>query len=207
MKRLANTRTPDAYDVHRAKRFIDNMVTYGKGQDKGLKGEVLSAIKSLRRNLDSSLDEAFPEYNKVNTQYADTIKAIDAFQDAIGRKINLDSPNVDKALGTASRKLMSNYQTRVNLIDSLDDIDSVISKYGGKFDDDLLTQVLFFDELNAVFKPAARASFQGDISKEVMRGIRSGESLKEVAAEKVIDKVRNINEEQALKTIKELLSR
>jgi hypothetical protein len=83
LNRLANTDIPDAYGIHRAKRFIDNMVTYGKAQEKGLKGEVLRAIKRLRHNLDSVLDESFPEYNKVNTQYSDHRQALDALQDQI----------------------------------------------------------------------------------------------------------------------------
>lgn len=206
LKRLTNTKPPDAFDVHRMKRFIDQQVTFGKKGD-GLKGEAEGVIKRLRRNLDKSLDDAFPEYNQVNTQYADTIQVLDEFQTAAGRSLNLDSPNVDKALGTASRKLMSNYQSRVALMDSLDNMERVITKYNGKFDDDLLTQVLFFDELNTVFKPAARASFQGDINKVGQRMLRSGptkEGLIDTAMEGV-QALRGINDDGAIRAMEELL--
>jgi hypothetical protein len=206
LKRLTSTKPPDAFDVHRMKRFIDQQVTFGKKGD-GLKGEAEGVIKKLRRNLDKSLDDAFPEYNQVNTQYADTIQVLDEFQTAAGRSMNLNSPNVDKALGTASRKLMSNYQSRVALMDSLDNMERVITKYGGNFDDDLLTQVLFFDELNTVFKPAARTSLQGEMGKVGQRVLRSGltRETRAEAAMEGIQALRGINDDGAIRAMEDLL--
>lgn len=202
----------DAYDMHRLKRYIDEQVTYGKTTE-GLSGKAERTLKNLRADIDASLDAQFPEYNRVNTQYADTIGALDAFQDAAGTKVNLFGENSEKALGTVSRRLLSNTQSRVNLIDSIKNIDDVAKKYGTTFDDDIMTQVLFADELDKVFGPAARTSLQGDVGKGVKRGLETAAGQRTLtgigidAASAAIEKARGINEQNAFKSIKELLAR
>jgi len=202
----------DAYDMHRLKRYIDEQVTYGKSTE-GLSGKAERTLKSLRADIDASLDAQFPEYNRVNTQYADTIGALDAFQDAAGTKVNLFGENSEKALGTVSRRLLSNTQSRVNLIDSIKNIDDVAKKYGTTFDDDIMTQVLFADELDKVFGAAARTSLQGDVGKGVKRGLETATGQRTLtgigidAASAAVEKARGINEQNAFKSIKELLAR
>ena len=138
-KRGAN---PDAFELHRMKRFIDEVVTYGKAGE-GLTGKTERILKQLRTNLDSTLDDAFPAYNEANTIYADTIGALDALQDVAGRKMDLFGPNADKATGTLLRRMMSNAQSRVNLVDAVDNLEVVAKRYGSKFGDDISTQMLF----------------------------------------------------------------
>ena len=210
ISRMKNTKVPDAYDVHRLKKFIDEQVTYGKNAE-GLGGTTEGLLKSLRRDLDGALDARFPEYNKVNTVYAETIDALDSIQDAAGKKLNFTGKNADKATGTLLRRLMSNVQSRVNLIDSIDDIDR-IAKRSGPFNDDLMTQVLFADELDAVFKPVARSSFQGQIGQAVKRGAEvasGGRTWTDLVVDGLTSKansLRGINEGSAIQAIKELLS-
>lgn len=209
INRMRNTQTPDAYDVHRLKRFIDEQVTYGKSA-KGLAGKSEGIVKKLRSNLDAVLDESFPQYNRVNTQYSETIQALDSFQSAVGSKIDLSGANADKAIGTVSRRLLGNAQSRVNLLDAIDEVQSVAVSHGGKFDDDLLSQVLFVDELDSVFGSSTRTSLQGDVQKVVDRAARGGfkEGVVSHAIDKageVVDNIRGVNEEAALKAIKELL--
>jgi len=206
-KRLSSTNTSDAYDVHRMKRFIDEQVSYGKSAE-GLSGKTEGIMKGLRRNLDAALDSSFPEYDRVNTRYADTRGALDSLQSVAGKKIDLTGKNAEKAVGTLLRRLMSNVQSRVNLVDAIDEVEGVATKYGGKFDDDLLTQVLFADELDSVFKPVARTSFQGQIGQAVDRAAKAAQGPKAVAIEaagSLADRARGINEEQAFKAIKRLL--
>jgi hypothetical protein len=91
VKRLSSGKrgaTPDAHELHRMKRYIDEIVTYGK-EGEGLKGKTERILKSLRRDLDDTLDSNFPDYNTANTMYADTVSALDAFQDVAGRKMDL----------------------------------------------------------------------------------------------------------------------
>jgi hypothetical protein len=202
---------PDAHDMHRMKKFIDENVTYGKTAE-GLGGKTESVLKSLRRDIDEALDGQFPEYDKVNTTYSDTVNALDSLQDAAGKKMDLFGKNADKAVGTLLRRLMGNAQSRVNLSDSIDSVESVAKKYGGQFSDDIKTQMLFADELEGVFQPATRTSFKAEIGKEVQRGIEQAAQPSVIGAVaegagKLAEKVRGISEDAAMKAINELLER
>lgn len=193
---------PDAFELHRLKRFIDENVTFGKGGE-GLSGKTERILKNLRRNLDQTLDTNFPDYDRVNTAYSETIGVIDALQDVAGKKMNLTGKNADKAAGTLMRRIMSNAQSRVPLLDSVSDIEGIARKHGGTFDDDLLSQVLFVDELDAVFKPVARTSFQGQIVQAIPT---SKADLAAKAVKKGVDVVRGVNEPAAFKAIKSVLN-
>lgn len=196
---------PTAYDLHQTKKYIDELVTYGK-QGEGLSGRVENILKSLRHNIDETLDGQFPEYNAVNTQYAETIGALDSLQEVAGKKLNLSGGNADKALGTLLRRVMSNAQSRVPLIDAIADLEGMAQKYGSKFDDDLIAQVLFADELDAVFKPVARTSFEGLIDRSVGRRVpRSKSDLVDRAAEMAEEVFFGDQEERAFAAIRSLL--
>lgn len=198
----------DAYDLHKLKKFIDEGVSYGKGGDKGLTGKAEGIIKGLRRNIDGILDEKFSAYNRVNTKYAETRGVIDDFQGIAGKKMDLTGPNAEKAVGTLMRRIMSNTQSRVNLLDSINNIEGMAVKHGGKFGDDLLSQVMFADELDRVFGTVARTSLQGQVSQAVERTARTAISPREEAVGligKTAEKMRGINEEGAFKSIKALL--
>lgn len=215
--RMRETRAPDGRDMHRLKRFIDEQVSFGKSGE-GLTGRTEGILKNLRRNIDGILDQRFSEYDRVNTQFSETISAIDALQDVAGKKMNLTGPNAQKATGTLLRRLMSNAQSRVRLLDAVDEIEAVSSKFApgaprltgvGGQKSDLLTQILFVDELDSVFGPVARTSFQGQIDQAIRGGassIRGGavDVAVDVAA-KAAEKARGINEAGAFKSIKELL--
>ena len=208
--RMKNQQDIDAYGVHRMKKFIDEQVTYGKST-KGLAGKSESILKNLRRNLDAALDNEFTEYNRVNTTYSDTIGAIDELKSSAGKKLNLFGDNADKATGTLLRRLMSNAQGRVTLMDAIDSVENVSKKYGAKLDDDITTQVLFADELDRMFGAPAKTSFQGEISKATTKASQAGRSkdgMYSAIADKVgdvLEYARGINEEAAIKSMEELL--
>jgi len=207
--RLAKDKAPNAYELHRVKKYIDENVTYGK-QGEGLGGKTESILKNLRRNIDGILDDEFKDYDAANTKYADTISALDDIQDVAGRKMDLSGGRADKATGTLLRRVMSNSQSRVRLLDSIDEIEGVAAKYGGKFDDNLMSQTLFFDELDRMFGATARTSFQGQIGQAIEGAARAATptgmgdlAIKGVA--KGVEKARGINESGAFRAIKELL--
>lgn len=201
VKRMRDTKAPDAFDGHRLKKFIDEQVSFGKVAE-GLTGRTENILKSLRRNLDQELDKSFPSYDKVNSDFAETKSALDALQDVAGRKTDLFGPNADKAIGTLLKRTMSNAQSRVRLIDAINEIESTAKNKGFKFDDDLMSQVLFADELDAVFKPLARTSFQGQIVQAIPT---SKADVIASAAQKAAETVRGINEPAAFKAIKDML--
>lgn len=212
LERLSTAKAPDAYGVHTAKRFIDTQVNFGKKNlANPLTAQAERALKNLRRNLNESLGEKFPVYKAANDKYADTITALDDLQKAAGTQIDFDSPNANKALGTAMRKLTSNYGTRANLIDSLDQANQVASKYGMKLDDDIMNQLIFVNELDRMFGAAAQTSLKGQVSEAMQTGldIARGNAAQR-AMELVVEKAQNlrgVNKENAIKAMEEILKR
>jgi hypothetical protein len=212
LERLSTVKAPDAYGVHTAKRFIDTQVNYGKKNlANPLTSQAERALKNLRRNLNQSLGDSFPEYKAANEKYADTITALDNLQRAAGTQIDFDSPNANKALGTAMRKLTSNYGTRANLIDSLDQANQVASKYGMKLDDDIVNQLIFVNELDRMFGAAADTSLKGQMSQALETGVEiargnAAQRAMELVAEKA-QNLRGVNKENAIKAMEEILKR
>lgn len=212
LERLSTAKAPDAYGVHTAKRFIDTQVNYGKKNlANPLTSQAERALKNLRRNLNQSLGEKFPDYKAANEKYADTITALDDLQKAAGTQIDFDSENANKALGTAMRKLTSNYGTRANLIDSLDQANQVASKYGMKLDDDIVNQLIFVNELDRMFGAVADTSLKGQMSQALETGVdiaRGGAARRavELLAEKA-EGLRGVNKENAIKAMEEILKR
>ncbi len=224
VKRMSSATPPDARELHRLKKFIDEQVTFGKNAE-GLAGQAERVLKGLRANINQTLGDRFPNYKAANLQYSETIGALDTFQDVAGRKMNLTGPNADKATGTLMRRLMSNAQSRVRLLDSINEIESVAKEFGGRLtgqkliggkvqkglESDLLSQVLFADELDAVFGPAARTSLQGQFDQALKQGATAAASPTGLfqagvdVAGKGVEKLRGINEREAFKSIKQLL--
>lgn len=222
-RRMTGDKAPDAYELHRMKRFIDEQVSYGKAGE-GLTGKSESVLKSLRRDIDSVLDENFSEYDKANTMYADTIQAIDDMQRAVGRSIDFTSNNADKSLGTSMRTILSNNKSRGRVTDAVMQLDEVARKYPAQLAIEgprkagrkaSLTQlILFADELDSRFKPVARGSFQGQIEQVANRGrqIATSGSATMAATDAAVgaigrglDKIKGVSDEKAFTAMRELL--
>ena len=212
LERLSATNVPDAFGIHTAKRFIDTQVDYGKRNPANpLTAQAERTLKNLRKNLNTTLGEAFPDYRAANTKYSDTITALDDLQKSAGTQIDFDSPNAEKALGTAMRKLTSNYGTRANLIDALDQSNQTATKYGLKIDDDVVNQLIFVNELDRMFGAAAQTSLKGQVAEAIQTGVdiaRGGAARRavELLAEKA-EELRGINRENAVKAMEGLLKR
>jgi hypothetical protein len=212
LERLSTVKAPDAYGIHTAKRFIDTQVDYGKRNlANPLTAQAERTLKNLRRNLNQTLGDNFPEYKAANDKYSDTKTALDDLQDAAGTKIDFESPNAPKALGTAMRKLTSNYGTRASLIDALDQANQASTKYGMKIEDDIVNQLIFVNELDRMFGAAAQTSLKGevasakDIGVDIARGKIAQRAL-DLLSEKA-EELRGINKENAVKAMEELLKR
>lgn len=214
-KRITAIDSGNAYKMHQLKRYIDQNVSYGKSSSaEGLTAKTESVLKGLRSDIDSALDSSFPKYDKVNTQYSDTIRAIDDFQGAAGGTINLFGDNADKSLGTVTRRLLSNAQSRVGLIDAMKSVDDVTQKYGAKYNDDIMTQAMFANALDKHFGAAAKTSLLGDLetagSSALERSIRGDATFAGLGIEgfkAVKNKVQGKNEENSYKALKALLQR
>lgn len=220
----------DAETVHDMKKILDNHISYGKTKD-GLSADAESILRSFRAGLDEALDTRFPEYDAANLAYAETIDAINKFQDVAGKKLDLTSPSARSAAGQEMRKVLSNYGSRQRLVDAVDQIEATASKYKGhgvapdgtiliedmgaitsKFDDDLLSLTLFDNELDGRFTPSARGGFENLVSRKVTRAAQSAASpntaldLGVQAAGLVGDKLKGVTDETAFKAMRDLLA-
>jgi hypothetical protein len=206
-KRMS-TDTPDAYAVHRAKRFIDNQVEFGK-KTEGLVGDTERVVKALRFDLNNVLRDFSENYAMANTKYSEAIGALDDLRSVVGAKVNLEGENVDKALGQESRKLLSNYQSRVTMIDALDNLERTARKYGFQANDSITNQVIVANEIDRMFGTVAETSIKGIMEQAGRTGIEVAQGgVRQAAmdlAAGVLEKVRGINEENAVKSIKKLL--
>jgi len=211
--RMANTKNPDAYDVHRLKRAIDQTVVYGKSNSKSLWPDVENSVKSLRKNLDATLDKNFESYNAANTKYSETIQALDDFQKTAGNKIDLFGEGSDKQLGILSRRLLSNVQSRQELTNAIKQMQETSKAYGNKVPDDILSQITFANELDNMFGPAAKSSLAGEQSagtKAALRDMSQSHGIYDLAAkgaQKIADKARGVNQDNAYKSMRELLAK
>jgi hypothetical protein len=211
LSRMYETNTPrNASDVHRLKEYLDTQIDYGSNPQNKLTNRAERIIKDLRRGLNTVLGDKFPAYKAANERYSDSIGALNDLQKGVGTSIKLDGDNVASALGTASRKLTSNYATRVNLMDSLELLDQVAAKHGMKINDSVINQVIMANEIDRMFGATADTSLKG-IMQQVERGvdIARGDALTAglSMAKEGFDRARGINEANAIKAMEELLRR
>lgn len=196
-KRLKNT-SIDASDAHFAKRLIDQKVSFG-GAEGGFSGQIDNAIKALRSGINDSLKTEFPAYAKANKKYSDTINAINNFQDSVGSKVDLSSP---QALGVSARRFTSNTQSRAKMIDAVDEIQEVLRDSGIQYKDDVLTQSHVANALENRFKTQGATTFKGEIrrgAEQAARGDTTGIALDVVGT--AIDKVRGVTDDKALEAL------
>lgn len=207
--RIKRKPDPDALDAHNFKKFIDENVNFGKSAE-GLGGKTERVAKALRKGVNDSISGKFANYKEANNRFSKTIQALDSLQDAAGRKIDFFGPNAEKATGTVLRGLMNNTKGRANLMNAIDNIESTAKEFGGAFDDDILTQMLFADELDKIFGTAARTSLRGEVGKA---GVDVAVDISQMTIPGAIavgvkagaKRLRGINEKNQLKSIKELL--
>lgn len=222
-KRMSGPEIPDAYKLHQMKRFLDTQISYGKGGE-GLVGKSESVLKDLRRDIDGILDNNFKEYDRANSTYADTITALNDIQSVAGKKIDLSGDNANKALGTLMRRILGESQGRVNVIEAAEGLERTAKKYPSQLaiegakrvsrQPDIAQLVLFADELDSRFGPAARGGLQGQVEKVAARGrniAQSGSATLAASdaiiggAARGIDKIKGMTDEKAIKAMRELL--
>jgi len=203
VKRLS--KSGDAKEAHDLKKLIDNQVTYGKAES--LVGDSERILRGVRESIDDTLDGKFKAYDRANQSYSDTISAINEFKDVSGAKMNLAGPNSDKAVGILLRRLTSNAQSRTPLMSAMSALDEVANKYGIKFKDNILKQVVLADELEGVFKIPPPTALKGQVGQAITSAIT--ESKVQQTAKglgKVVEKVvGGPSEEAAFTAIKEIL--
>lgn len=198
----------DAYGVHQLKRYLDENIEYGK-RTEGATRKVQSSIQGLRHDLNEILREASPEYKQVNIEFSETRGVMDEFQSSVGKKINFDGPNLDRALGIEARKILSNYASGTNQLDALESLTAMANKYGGNFGDDIVMQTMFFVQLQKLFPETFRTTFKSEIGAAVEAALKKGPT--QAGLDAVIDKGLELaqgskGEKELLVALKKLLS-
>lgn len=213
MDRLYDTDVPTAYDLHRIKKYVDNMVVFGKRKD-GYLGDVEEVLKDFRHNIDAALDTKFTEYDRVNIKLRDTIEALKPLQRLVGSNVNLRGSHSDQALGRMIGKIDSRYTTAAGVLEMVENIEDVARKYGAEFDDDLVVQQMFASELFRRF-PNARPTqslgghmaSQGDQIERSME-LAARRNMLETGLEAskwAYRKARRVDDEAAIVTMETLL--
>ena len=199
----------DGLSAHEFKKFIDEQVSYGKQAEGGL-GKVEGVVKSLRREVNDSISSISKDYKQANKQFSDTITVLDELEGVAGQKLDFSGRHADKAAGTLLRSQTNNTGKRANLLTAIEDLEVVANKYGGSFDDDILSLSIFAEELDTIFGTGATTSLRGEVGKA---GFDTAVDVSQMtvlgagalAAKEGARRLRGINEKNQLKSIKKLL--
>jgi len=197
VKRIGEAK--DAFDLHRLKKFIDENVNYGKRVE-GISGEAERLLKTWRKAIDDTLDNQFPEYNKVNTKLAERIQPLNNLKDLLKNADGLDADLLAQKAGILARRITSAAPSNPAIRQILRDIDKFTSTTGKTL---LSVERLqdFYNILNKYYDIAPKTGFQ-NLVKE---GIDSagtitgmvGEQVKNLAGK--TSKVRQTAFEDAMK--------
>jgi hypothetical protein len=202
----------DAYELHRLKRFIDEKVNYAK-QGEGLTGQAERIVKGLRANIDGVLDGFSGAYKTANDTYAQGIQIADVFKKFLGKDFALGDKITQTKAGMLSRRLFSNAQSRPDLLKVLDDAEKFLTGQGIKYQDDIITQAAFVNELEKIFGSQASTGIQNELKKGLQQ-FATGETVGSTfnkqgirqAGMKVLDNARGVNMQNQIKALRELLS-
>lgn len=208
LKRKPN---PSAFEAHQFKKFLDEDLKHGKKSEGGVSGSVENVLGDLRRGINNAISSEYPLYKEANKRFSDTIQSLDTLQDVVGKKLKQEGPNVDKAFGKQLRALLNDTNGRANLMDAVSNIEQTAHKYGGSFDDNILTQMLFADELEIAFGGGSRKGFKSQIKQA---GVEAGIDLAQMSVvgagatvlKAGVKKARGINQKNQLKALKKLLN-
>jgi hypothetical protein len=211
-KRIFDTDVNTLEDAHRLKGFIDEMADeYGK-KSGGLSGKADRVVKALRHDTNQFIrDYAPPEYASANDIYSESIDVLNEVDRLIGKHNNPSPSNLAKT----ARKALSNYQTGDQVMSMIDQLDTLATKYGTQFDDDLKTQMSVVQSIEKMF-PSSKppASFGGEIDKSLDAARRAVEQptgttlvdLGIMGAKKVFGKTPTEQQEALLTAMEELIA-
>jgi len=201
----------DAKGLHDLKQAVNEKLNYDKAQPGGIAGNTEQVIKDFNRDINNYLRNKSDSYAKANDNFSILADAIDSIESVTGKKTDFDSITTGKQLGTLLRRLTGNAVSRSKLLDAINKVQTV----GGVKDQDLFTLTIFAESLDDVLdRPSAMTSFRGDLQRGVESGVentllgqptmmQTGINL----AKGATNRVRGINQENALQSIRNLLER
>lgn len=200
----------DGLSLHKLKQYIDNQINWEKSPDKPLDKQAVNVLKGLREKINARLKEQSGAYADANQRYSTTVDALNEFYDVMGRRFDPASDRVNDAVGQELRKVLSNYGVRNDMILAIDKLDDVASQFGGQFDDDIMNQIVFYSDLEKVLGSFADNSLQGVSEKANLAVSAARGDLVGVTTDLLrsgVKKTLGRNEEKAIKSMRQLLSR
>jgi len=157
--------TPDGYRMHQLKRQIDEAVEYGRKQE-GLSGKSERILKNFRRAIDGTLDSQFAGYKAENDIFSETVGVLDEIKTVMGRnQLSLPDEFAATKAGVTMRRVMSNVQSRAELMNLIESMLGTARKYGYKESSDVITQALFADTLEKILGTEAPTSLLGQAAR------------------------------------------
>ena len=208
MSRLDEPVKVDAYAAHELKRLIDDQVTFGKTKT-GLGGVALRVVKKFRAGIDKTLDNNFPDYDRANMDYSETIQVLNELERHAGKQMDLTSSRSANAAGQLMRGIMSNNKSSNSLIELMSEVEEVAKRHGGQFGDDIAAQSFFANELDRLFGASARTSAQGQIEQggeALIDSFTTGGTGTAKSLLKSVNRKKGVAEKERFKTLLDLLT-
>lgn len=201
----------DGLDAHKLKQTIQGYLDFDKTPLKPLNAKAENAVSRLQRGINDKLRAISQDYARANDKFSETKQALRSFQKASGRNFDPLSDRSDAFLGNLARRLTSNVQSRIKLEDSIHAMTEAARKYGVQFDDNIYAQAALLDDLERLSKSYGTTSLRGEIEKagEAIASATAGQEtaagLALRASRATYNRIRSINEENAIKAIEKLL--
>lgn len=202
-----------AEDAHHIKQLIDEQVDYGsKNLVSPLTKSAENVLKDLRANINQTIGADNAAYAAQNKRYSDTIGALNDLKKSMGSKIDFEAPQLNKAFGTEVRKLLSNYNSRIAMDNSINQVSKVAKNYGLPIKDDIRNQLVFVTELERKFGAFGQNTFRGNIEAATQRTQDLARFATASPTEKGLkilqagaERLSGINDAAALKSMREVL--
>ena len=201
---MGKSKKVDAYAVHKLKKYIDEIVDFGKTSKNGMSGTVENVLKDLRHDVDGILDGNFSVYDNANARYSRTIDVMQDFQAMINKKIPLDAKYSDRMVGQELRKFSSNYQKRNQMYMAAENIEKVYREFGGKSDGSLFNQVIMANALDKRFMLARDNTFKG-LNMQANTDAFTKAGMTSRVADYAASKVNKVDDISAMKAMRKFL--
>lgn len=198
----------DAYDLHKFKKSIDQIVEYGKSSDKPLTREAENVLKEIRSSADEVLDTNFSAYNKANTDFKKTREVLDMAEETIGGKTDFMSSRANQQVGKAMRGMFANTNKRPELGNFLQMLKETSTEYGIVLDTDPAKQAVFAQVLEKMYGNQAVTGIQGEMSKALQTAIEFKTNPLMASVKKgaeIIDKLQGATEAEKKRVLRDFL--
>lgn len=194
----------DAYDLHKFKKSIDEIVNFEKSGGKGLTGNVESLLKEVRASADSILDNSFETYNKANTDFKKSRDFLDEAYSIVGKNTDFLTKQGAEDFGQALRSLFSNNKSRGKVTTFLSNLQKTADEFGVASEKNLVDQSIFAQILESMYGTQAITGLQGETVKAIRKAVDFADRPIGATSDLLIEKVgkmRDITPEQRKKVL------